>query len=359
MKITDLADGQSVETIQRFSNMIHRIKSTEMRIRDRISAMESRHRIPTMRPKAVIAEPADLPELAFIERAIGKTDDILSIEFLEEGLIAKRPVGRILNHMGSFATGFLVGEGLVMTAAHALPTRAEAAMYEFQMGYEENRYGTPQTVHQYTLDPDRFYFRDDAYDVCVIAAVDYTGMQRPLEQYGWFVLSASDERIEPPEPVSIIQHPKGGMKKIVVHNSRFIQCDEASDDQRYCWYTGDTHRGSSGAPVFDPRWDVVALHHRAVPKTDKFGNILGKDGQPVDLSGRHVESLDDLIQIDEVAFVANQGVRKSRIFKLLESTQMETTAQQDILSKLLECWTRPGARARARTAAIQGANAFA
>jgi V8-like Glu-specific endopeptidase len=59
--------------------------------------------------------------------------------------------------------------------------------------------------------------------------------------------------------VFIIQHPDGGPKMIgLSHNLvRSVTGDVLQ-------YWTDTKTGSSGAPVFNSRWQVVGLHHRWV-----------------------------------------------------------------------------------------------
>ena len=56
----------------------------------------------------------------------------------------------------------------------------------------------------------------------------------------------------------VIQHPDGGPKKIVITGSVVQRADKTR-----LFYTSDTSTGSSGSPVFDVGWRVVALHQRA------------------------------------------------------------------------------------------------
>lgn len=55
--------------------------------------------------------------------------------------------------------------------------------------------------------------------------------------------------------VNIIQHPDGGPKQIAIRNN--LVTSTSDTDVRY--FT-DTRHGSSGSPVFDDQWRVVALH---------------------------------------------------------------------------------------------------
>ena len=55
--------------------------------------------------------------------------------------------------------------------------------------------------------------------------------------------------------VNIIQHPYGGPKKVALRNN--LVYDSNFPKLRY--FT-DTDHGSSGSPVFNDAWEVVALH---------------------------------------------------------------------------------------------------
>ena len=43
-------------------------------------------------------------------------------------------------------------------------------------------------------------------------------------------------------------------------------------------YSADTEPGSSGSPVFNDQWEVVALHHASVraPEHTEFGGVLNE-----------------------------------------------------------------------------------
>jgi endonuclease G, mitochondrial len=80
-----------------------------------------------------------------------------------------------------------------------------------------------------------------------------------------------------------------------------IDIDEV---QPYLTYEADTDRGSSGSPVYNRQWEVVALHHSPEIARDSGGQILAKDGtvwQPAMGSG-------SLKYLD-----LNEGIRISRI----------------------------------------------
>ncbi|MBO6922747.1 MAG: trypsin-like peptidase domain-containing protein [Roseicyclus sp.] len=292
-----------------------------------------------------------------LERHIGPTSDIVSIEFLEAGLLAKRPVGRIWDGGQGFSTGFLVGHGLIMTAAHCLHSEAEASDLVFQLDLEAHTLGAPVPVREYSLDPGRFFFRDEDHDIAICAVTDFTGLEPTVESFGWHVLSSEDEVVTARTPVSIIQHPKGRAKSLVVHNSHFVDCGKTSNDDRFCWYSGDTEQGSSGAPVFRPDWRVLAVHRSAIPARTEDGVLMDRNGNPVIRSGQYVRELSELDDLDDLLFAANEGVRASRIVARLSDEEMATPDQERLRRMLLDIWSRPGAARIARKATASGLTA--
>ena len=58
--------------------------------------------------------------------------------------------------------------------------------------------------------------------------------------------------------VAIVQHPGGSPKMIGLHQNLVVQVGDP-----YVNYLTDTEPGSSGAPVFNEDWELVALHHAA------------------------------------------------------------------------------------------------
>ena len=337
---------------QRLQGHLSQIREAEMEIMAesrRILGIDAREDPSELRGSTPVGRQASL-----LERRIGPSSDIVSIEFLEAGLLAKRSVGRIWDGSEGFSTGFLVGLGLMMTAAHCLHSAAEASDMVFQLDFETHTLGSPVPIREYSLDPATFFFRDEDYDFAICSVVDFTGVEPPVEHFGWHVLSARDETISAQTPVSIIQHPQGRAKSLVVHNSHFVDRGNNSDDDRFCWYSGDTDQGSSGAPVFSPDWQVLAVHRSAIPARSGDGVYLDRAGQPMQRAGRPVRELADLDNLDDVLFVANEGTRASRIVRRLSETAMPTPDHERLRQLLLESWSRPGAFRIARKAALSG-----
>ena len=102
------------------------------------------------------------------------------------------------------------------------------------------------------------------------------------------------------QPLNIIQHPLGGPKKIGIRSNIARTTDK--DAVRY--FT-DTDFGSSGSPVCDDSWQVVALHRGAEHVTGvKF---QGQETAYVNL-GSQVQAVLDEIRVQNAA-IADEIVR--------------------------------------------------
>lgn len=105
---------------------------------------------------------------------------------------------------------------------------------------------------------------DAGLDYCVLR------LAAPLPRSG---LSIATSRVEITEekylPLNVIQHPNGKAKRFALRNNLAVDAD--GDLVRY--YT-DTDHGSSGSPVMDDGWRVVALHRGAAIRRASF---QGKD----------------------------------------------------------------------------------
>jgi endonuclease G len=127
------------------------------------------------------------------------------------------------------------------------------------------------------------------------------------------------------EWVSIIQHPKGEVKQIVLRENRIVLLPE---EQRvgaaFLHYTSDTERGSSGSPVFNDQFDVLALHHKSVPRYDRHGNLLTRTGK------RWTIDMGD----DEIHWIANEGIRISSLFDKLDRLALSSPHAASLLALL-------------------------
>ena len=72
--------------------------------------------------------------------------------------------------------------------------------------------------------------------------------------------------------MNIVQHPQGRFKEVVLRENRLVA---RLEDVLH--YVADTEPGSSGSPVFNNAWEVIALHHWGGPSRE----WIDENGQPV------------------------------------------------------------------------------
>ena len=152
-------------------------------------------------------------------------------------------------------SGFLVGPDLVLSNHHVLHDEgadwAAAREVEVRLGYEENIHGVrlPYRTVQGLVETIQ---GEADHDWAVIRLAE-----RPGDAYRWLSLTL-EAPIDIAEPVFIAQHPGGRRKVISLDPAGVVRYMDADRIQ----YLTETEEGSSGAPVFNRRWQVVALHHR-------------------------------------------------------------------------------------------------
>lgn len=266
-----------------------------------------------------------------LERVIGKTRDFLLVEFLEQALYMSKTVGRIVTKLGggrlSLGTGFMVSPRLLMTNHHVLTSADIAARSTIEFDFQRDRLGRAVPVRTFRLDPTVFFLNDKGLDFALVA-VSPDGLGHPLQHYGWCPLIKDAGKIVAGEPINIIQHPKGEMKQVVIRENRLIDPFEGRD--LFFHYEADTEPGSSGSPVFNDQWEVVALHHSGVPKRNSKGEL-------VDIDGRVWRKGDDPSRIE---WVANEGVRVSKLVEFISKASV-TGAAKSFLKEFLEAKPQP------------------
>jgi endonuclease G len=247
-------------------------------------------------------------EFAF-ERAIGKNDSVYS-NFVELISDVKRKVGRVVVKRGStniaFATGFMVSEDLLLTNWHVFKTEESVAQSEVQFFYELDTRGNPGLPVSFALDSNTFFHSFKELDYCLVAVnkIDVTNTVQ-LNSIGYIFLDPTLGKLgnEGEERVNIIHHPDGDYKQLSIRENLFTKILPTS-----IWYESDTAQGSSGGPVFNDQWQIVALHHMGVAERDADGDFVDKNKKKIPIIGKNID-------ISKIHWIANEGIRISVILK--------------------------------------------
>jgi endonuclease G len=259
-----------------------------------------------------------------LERIMGKSD-LVGINYLELGLLASRPVCRIqvidlYGRTEGYGTGFLVGPNLLLTNNHVLEKPGMAMKSFAEFDFEEDTNSRRKPTNTFDLRPGEVFVTDKDLDFTMVSLAPTASDGTHLNNYGILHLVEETGKVQQGEYVSIIQHPEGGLKQCCIRENQVVDVFD-----NWLHYLTDTQPGSSGSPVFNDQWLVVALHHSGVPKMDAQGNILKIDGRP------YREGIDNP---NTIAWIANEGVRVSRIFQELEKRSASDAMAAEALRRL-------------------------
>lgn len=249
------------------------------------------------------------------ERIIGRAD-FEPAAFLEVGLAISRAVCfiEVYDRIGGTlarGTGFLVAPGIVLTNHHVILDEREARDARVSFDFRIGPSGQPVQTTSFALDPTRLFVTDPTLDCSFIAIGQRVAGSTDLAKYPWLPLIGTEGKLEVGDPVNIIQHPRGEAMQFVLRGNRLLLLPELSeyrDPKVFAHYEADTLPGSSGAPVLSRLWELVALHHQAIPAIDAEGKILGLDGKPYYGSDE-----------SKVHWLGNEGIRVSALVRFLEA----------------------------------------
>jgi endonuclease G, mitochondrial len=257
-----------------------------------------------------------LVETIGLERVIGGAD-FLGVNFFELALAVSRFVGRIhiRNRPGrtaGFGTGFMVSPRLLLTNNHVLSAPQDAVHSEVEFDYQYNRDGRLLPMVVYGLEPQVFFLTSKKLDYTLVAVQEHSANDIEVRLYGWNRLIGEQGKAILGEYLNIIQHPKGEVKQVALRSNQLV---DLLDD--FAHYVTDTEPGSSGSPVYNDQWEVVALHHSGVPKKQD-GNYIAKNGSI------WKEGMDP----DELDWVANEGIRVSSIVDDIKKQRLSREQQR-------------------------------
>jgi V8-like Glu-specific endopeptidase len=189
----------------------------------------------------------DLPDRDVFEKLMTGSN-FHRIDWLRTGLEKSNCVCKI-HSPGSVGTGFLVADRYVFTNNHVIDSEDKLKGTQIEFGYDDP--GVDSVL--YDLEPGDF--RTSPF-----SALDYTRVRIKEDSSrkaisAWGALQISTAIPKASDALTIIQHPRGRRKEIA-----FSEKDNSVWEHRL-HYKISTEPGSSGSPVFDMNWHVVALHH--------------------------------------------------------------------------------------------------
>ena len=214
---------------------------------------------------------------AGLERIIQAEPTFLDISFLRRGVELGASVCRLLVTLSGkeyYGTGFRIAEGLLLTNHHVLfdedNGNARATAVEAWFGYERTFAGLDMKPTVVLGDPSSIVGNEN-HDWAVV------NVQSAMPDNAPIISLSGAKPVKVDDRVYIIQHPNGAPKKIgMIHNV------VRSIDENVVQYLTDTEGGSSGSPVFNEQWELVALHHQWVQATVNGVAEIRNQGQRIE-----------------------------------------------------------------------------
>jgi endonuclease G len=297
--------------IERFQKSLKRAKAEHIDAALKpVTIDEEREATPKQiesRRRAIQRDVADpLAARVRLERVL-EGNDLTDISYLEEGLVVSRAVCRIVIRKNAsllgYGTGFLIAPNVLITNQHVFEDASCVRESIAQFRYERDVQGRELPSVDFALQLTPAPIISKELDFAIVQVEPRSARGEALEQFGWLRLSPEPGKAFIGEYLTIVQHPNGERKQICVRENKLLKY---SEDGPYVWYQTDTISGSSGSPVFNNSWQVVALHHSSVPETRRVNGKdrwLAKDGK------LWTPEMGD----DAVAWKANEGIRVSQI----------------------------------------------
>jgi hypothetical protein len=186
-----------------------------------------------------------------LQKITGKKSSLLPIRFLEIGLACARSVARVsITFPGrvELGSGFLLENNIFVTNNHVIPDPDIAAKATIEFRFEESTRANPIVPVPFHLAPQKGFM--------TCREADWTAVCLDGDANKDFsFLELYDTDLAPGDFVNIIQHPAGRYKEVGLYHNIVVNADK-----NIVQYLTDTEAGSSGSPVFNSDWKVVALH---------------------------------------------------------------------------------------------------
>ena len=217
-------------------------------------------------------------------------------------------------------TGFLVGPDAILTNAHVLPglpggtlpASAVSARFDFR---STGRGGTSDGTSVGLLgadDPAKPWLLasstasvtggDGGLDYLMLRLARPVGDESAPDTTaprGWIDLPATQPSLVPLPMVAILQHPRGQPIKLALSTD---PSSTLTDGGQRLQYRVNTEGGSSGSPVFDKDWRLLALHHYGATEFNQAVPIgLIRASLPPAALARVGPATDSLLQLEALS----------------------------------------------------------
>lgn len=196
-----------------------------------------------------------------LEQIVGK-DNFQHPWFLRKGLEMSKAICMIPTK----GTAFLIAKDLIMTNWHIFRREYWANNTKAIFDYEEGEDGLPSQYSTQKFAPEKFFYSDSELDFALVGLENSVTDRVPIN-------ITKHVQIEGHTRVNIIQHPGAGFKKIAIRENGIKYHDE-----KILQYWTDTEHGSSGAPLFNDKWEIIGLHYKQDSTINENTKIYYNEG---------------------------------------------------------------------------------
>ena len=144
-----------------------------------------------------------------------------------------------------------------MTNHHVFEDKDDARAAKLQFNYRMNADDTLADKDEWACDPDALFHTNPELDDSIVR-VKAKGGRAAGEVWGSLSLRGGASVAEG-QRVNIIQHPQGLFQQIAFRDNQVKHVDAKAIQ-----YITDTDYGSSGSPVLDDWFNLIALHNQRV-----------------------------------------------------------------------------------------------